>query len=294
MRLMRRNSNNLNKLTRLAIIANAVQIACALAIFVHALFNDSFNIPDQAEIVLLAVVCGVVIWGAAADIRDAFVMRHVEQQRSMLEYAYRQLEELNQTLRKQRHDFKNHLQVVYSLIEMGAYDDVKDYIQRVYDDVQSVGALMRTSSPAVNALLSAKDADCRERGLRFEAVIQSAWEDMPVAGWEMCRIIGNLVDNAMDALQEAQTSEGYVRVTIGETIPCFLLEVENNGPQIPEEHLQDIFRAGFTTKSAGHGNGLSIVSELVEKYGGTLNLMSDAAHTCFSCAFPRRPAVESE
>lgn len=291
MRPMRSPGNNLGKLTRLAIGANAVQIACALAILLRALFSGSFNIPEQAEIALIAVACAVVVWGAIVDIRDAFIMRRVDEQRNMLEEAYRQLEDLNQTLRKQRHDFKNHLQVVYSLTEMEAYGDVKDYVQRIYEDVQSVGSLIRTAVPAVNALLSAKSADCAERGIAFDAEIQSSWEEIPVAGWEMCRIIGNLVDNAMDALEEAATPGGRIRVVIGESIPGFSLAVENNGPEIPRENKRSIFQPGFTTKSFGHGNGLSIVSDLVEKYGGRLDLESDPERTRFSCTFPR-PAKE--
>ena len=294
MRLRRPKGKNLRKLTRLAICANAVQIACALVILLRAIFIKSFDIPERAEIALVAVACAVVIWGAIVDVRDAFVMRRVDEQREMLEEAYRQLENLNQTLRRQRHDFKNHLQVVYSLTEMGAYDDVQDYVQRIYEDVQSVGSLIRTSVPAVNALLSAKAADCKERGIRFEVELQSSWEDMPVAGWEMCRIIGNLVDNAMDALQEGQTPEPRIRVAIGESIPCFSLSVENNGPEIPAAHRRSIFLPGFTTKSAGHGNGLSIVSELVEAYGGRLSLESAPGRTCFDCSFPRSGPPQPE
>ena len=63
--------------------------------------------------------------------------------------------------------------------------------------------------------------------------------------------------------------------------------MSNNGPEIPASQRRDIFQPGFTTKSAGHGNGLSIVSELLEKYRGELRLSSDAEVTRFSCTFPR-------
>ena len=288
MRIRTKRESKLNKITTLAILANSIQILCALGILLHALFNESFNIPEHAEIALLALAAFIVIWGAIVDIRDAFIMRRVDQQRIMLKEAYGQLEELNRTLRRQRHDFKNHLQVVYTLTEMQSYPDVQDYVQKIYDDVQSVGNLIRTSVPAVNALLSAKSADCSERGIRFDVDIQSSWEEIPVAGWELCRIIGNLVDNAMDALEEAHTLDARICVHIGESIPCFSLTVENNGPTIPNEHKKSIFQAGFTTKSAGHGNGLSIVSELVEKYDGELHMESIPERTAFWCTFPKK------
>ena len=283
----RQRKDKLGKFTCFAIIANSVQIVCALAILVYAIFSRSFNLPEQAEIALIAVAAVVIAWGAVVDICDAFIMRRVEQQRRMLEDAYGQLEDLNLTLRRQRHDFKNHLQVVYTLTEMGAHDDAMDYVQRIYEDVQSVGSMLKTSVPAVNALLSAKSADCAERNIEFAVDIQSSWEDMPVAGWELCRIIGNLVDNAVDALGESHPQNACIRVSIGETIPNWTLSVENNGPEIPTEHKKSIFLPGFTTKSAGHGNGLSIVSELVEKYGGSMSLDSGPNRTLFSISFPK-------
>ena len=281
------NKINLQKITGFAIAVNAVQIVCALAILLYAIFNQNFTIPESAEIALVAFAAALVIWGAVVDIRDAIVTRKVEDQRRMLEEAYRQLEDLNRTLRAQRHDFKNHLQVVYSLTEMAAYDDVQEYVQRIYEDVQSVGSHIRTSVPAVNALISAKAADCAERGITFHSDIQSQWDQVQIPGWEMCRILGNLVDNAMDAVLERKDREPWVRVYIGEDIRCWKLEVSNNGPEIPASRRRDIFQPGFTTKSAGHGNGLSIVSELLEKYNGEMHLSSDAEVTRFSCTFPR-------
>ena len=265
------NKINLQKITGFAIAVNAVQIVCAIAILLYAIFNQNFTIPESAEIALVAFAAALVIWGAVVDIRDAIVTRKVEDQRRMLEEAYRQLEDLNRTLRAQRHDFKNHLQVVYSLTEMAAYDDVQEYVQRIYEDVQ----------------ISAKAADCAERGIAFYSDIQSQWEQVQIPGWEMCRILGNLVDNAMDAVLERKDREPWVRVYIGEDIRCWKLEVSNNGPEIPASRQREIFQPGFTTKSAGHGNGLSIVSDLLEKYSGELRLTSDAEVTRFSCTFPK-------
>lgn len=294
MRLHRKKDDLVYKITGIAILANTIQILCAIGILIYAVFSESFSIPESAEIILVAIAAFFVIWGAIADIRDAFLMKRTEHQRQMLEEAYGQLEELNLTLRRQRHDFKNHLQVVYTLTEMQAYPDVQEYIEKIYEDVQSIGKLIRTAVPAVNALLSAKSADCEERSICFEVDIQASWDEIPMAGWELCRIIGNLVDNAMDALEESSPEDAHICVHLGETIPAWTLAIENNGPMIPSEHKKKIFLPGFTTKSAGHGNGLNIVKELVEKYGGQLCVFSDPERTIFSCTFPKPDPNTSE
>ena len=140
---------------------------------------------------------------------------------------------------------------------------------------------------AVNALLSAKQADCEEHGIRFEVSIHSTWESIPLPGWELCRILGNLIDNAADAIQEAATPDPAIRIAIGEDIRSWTLSVENNGPEIPQEHRAQIFQAGFTTKSEGHGNGLNIVRSLLSSYGGEIRVESGHAHTSFSCMVPK-------
>ena len=76
--------------------------------------------------------------------------------------SYRNMENLNRTLRSQRHDYMNHLQVVISMIELEEYDNLKEYLEPVYLDIQKTGKALKTSKPAVNALLSAKAGEDRK------------------------------------------------------------------------------------------------------------------------------------
>lgn len=281
---------NVEKATRFAVAINALQILAMGSVFGYVLFHDIAFLSRGAELVLLGFCLLIVVWGAAMDIRDAVITRKIAEQTQMIEEAYRQLEELNGTLRSQRHDFMNHLQVVFSLTEMQEYGEAMQYIERVYGDIQRVSSVLKTSIPAVNALIAAKHADCEEHGIRFETDISSAWSGMPVSGWEMCRILGNLIDNARDAIAETRDNSGrHIRIQLGETPGAFTFSVINNGPRIPEKHLSSIFLQGFTTKSDGHGSGLSIVSEIMNAYGGKITVRSDEAETCFSGIIPRAP-----
>ena len=193
---------DLNKVSRYAIAANAAQVIFAVGLVFYALFGREFDLSGMAERLLICAVAFVVVWGAFLDIRDARNARKIASQSEMLEDAYTQLEDLNGTLRAQRHDFKNHMQVVFGLIGMGEYKEAQDYIERVYGDIQFVSRVLKTASPAVNALLAAKAADCEERGIRMETRIRSAWQDLSLPGWEMCRVLGNLIDNAIDAMAD--------------------------------------------------------------------------------------------
>ena len=72
---------------------------------------------------------------------------------------------------------------------------------------------MKTANPAINALLQVKLAACEKAGIPVTLNIQSAWKDLPMPGWEMCKVLSNLLDNAIDALQEVEASQRSLTLT---------------------------------------------------------------------------------
>ena len=281
-----RKKLNLSKAVRFAVVINALQVGAMAAVLLYVLLSGTAD--RQIEILALALVMLIVSWGAALDIREALNARRIADQAKMLEEAYGQLEGLNGTLRKQRHDFMNHLQVVFSLMELGDSAEAMKYVESVYGDIKKTGSALKTAIPAVNALIAAKRQDCAERGIRLDLAIGSGWRDLPVPGWEMCRVLGNLIDNARDALLESPAqADRHIELRIDENPAAYVFRVSNNGPAIPEELRERIFDMGFTTKDDGHGSGLAIVQEILESYGGEIRLESDERNTAFSGSIPK-------
>lgn len=270
---------NLNKAAGYTIAINTLQIMGAVTVAAFSLATGGHAFMGMWEQMLLSAMTIVVCWGAALDIREAFNARKVAGEADMLEDAYSQLEQLNGTLRAQRHDFMNHLQVVYSLLELEEYASAGEYIEKVYGDIKKVSRALRTAHPAINALLAAKLSDCEERGIHAGLEIESPWQTLPVPGWEMCRVLGNLIDNAMDALSGAQNPQLTIR--LGESLHEFTFEIRNNGPRIPETLMERIFQSGFSTKSSGRGMGLAIVRDILQQYGGRIELSSTNEETAF-------------
>lgn len=280
---------NIEKITIYAIIINACQIAAILAVAVYSLVTKSFKLSDTLEHILIGVTALVVIWGAAVDIREAFSARKASRQRDMLTDAYAQLEELNATLRAQRHDFMNHIQVIYSLTEMGEHESAMEYLDRVYDDIRRVGKSLKTSVPAVNALIAAKTAACAAEGIELVTDISSPWQGFPAAGWEMCRVLGNLIDNAIDAAS-AQPG-GRIKVSLWEDIRAYRFSVENTGAPIPPSLREMIYQTGFSTKGGNRGMGLSITRGILESMGGGIELDDESENTRFNGWIPKSQAV---
>ncbi len=276
---------NVRKAVTYSIVLNAVQIIAVLLLLLY-LMTRNVSTQNRGEFILLMAVLGALVcWGAVMDIHEARSAVQLQRQAEALEKTYEHLENLNQTLRAQRHDFMNHLQVVYSLIEMQESAEALDYIERVHGDLQRVGRTMRTASPAVNALLQAKVADCERRGIEVRLSITSRWEFLPMPGWEMCRVLGNLIDNAIEILQ--QCKDPCLRIVLYKDVKTYRFRVENNGDAIPEALLAHIFAAGFTTKEEGHGMGLSIVREVLRQHGGEIAVQSAPGSTAFEGHVPK-------
>ena len=271
---------NLNKAAGYTIAINSIQILGALTVTAFSLFSGGHAFMGLWEQMLLSAMTVIVCWGAALDIREAFSARRLAGETDMLQDAYMQLEQLNSTLRAQRHDFMNHLQVVYSLMELEEYEPAAEYIEKVYGDIKRVSRSLKTAHPAINALLAAKLADCESRGIQLELLIESPWQTLPVPSWEMCRVLGNLIDNGMDAL--SKTKDPKITVSLSETLHEFTFEVANNGPEIPDTLLERIFQSGFSTKNTGRGMGLSIVRTILQAYDGRIELHSDKTRTAFT------------
>ena len=281
---------NLNKASNYTITINALQILGVLTVTAFSLFTGGHAFMGHWEQLLLSGMTLIVCWGAALDIKEAINARKIYGEADMLEDAYTKLEQLNTTMRAQRHDFMNHLQVVYSLLELEEYDSASEYLERVYTDIKRVGRSLKTAHPAINALLAAKLSDCEARGVKVELIIESPWEALPVPGWEMCRVLGNLIDNGLDAL--SATKDAQMTISLGETLHSFTFEIANNGPEIPETLLERIFQSGFSTKSSGRGMGLAIVRTILQAYGGRIELHSDQSRTAFSGTIAKATPVK--
>jgi len=281
---------NLSKITLWAVIINACQILAVSALSAYSLSNTDLHLSGWLARLLIITASLMVVWGAVLDIREALAARKNASQRQILMEAYANLEELNATLRAQRHDFRNHIQVIYTLTELDDRQAALDYMDKVYADIQKVGRALRTASPAVNALLAAKLADCEENDIEFTSDIRTDWADCPVPDWEMCRILGNLIDNAIEALSDAP--EKRITVSLWEDVRSWHFAVENTGVRIPEAIRATIFVPGFSTKGEGRGTGLHIVRSIIADHGGTIDAESTDSLTRFTGMIPRNHRIK--
>jgi len=197
------------------------------------------------------------------------------------------LEKLNLRLRTQRHEYLNEMQVVYGLLELEEYEEARAYLKPVYTDIARINKALKTSKPAVNALLAAKIEAAKKADASLYIEISSNLEKMCMEQWDFCKIVGNLIDNAVTAVS-SNSGDKDVHVILWEDINSIYLTVYNNGPMIPKEKQSLIFRKGYTSKSGeGHGYGLGIVKDIIVEAGGSIAVDSNERKTSFNVAIPK-------
>lgn len=281
---------SIRKATNYAVVINALQIALILVMLLAIIFIPEISASYKLLLTLTIIASLVIIWGGIVDIREALHTRKLISQLDDMDETIDAMGQFNNTLRAQRHDFLNHLQVVYSLIEMEEYQEANDYIEQVYGKITAVSKVMKTANPAVNALLQVKVAACEKAGVPVEVSITSKWETLEntIPDWEMCKVLSNLIDNAIDAMENVPAESRRLAIALGENVKQYTFRVENTGERIPENIREHIFIPGFTTKGDGHGMGLHIVRKTLQDRDGEISVTSDEKQTVFSGYVPKK------
>ena len=188
---------------------------------------------------------------------------------------------ITDTLRAQTHEFDNRLHTISGLVQLGEYDEVATLVGTLTRHRADVSERVskRLHDPAVAALVVAKHAVAEERGVTLELDPGSRLPALaPGEVADLTTVLGNLVDNAIDAA--AGAAEPLVELWIlvdGRPRPR---RVRDNGPGVPEDLREAVFVRGFSTKPevlGGRGIGLPLVRLICVQRGGTVTV--DAADT---------------
>jgi two-component system CitB family sensor kinase len=229
--------------------------------------------------------------GAVVTLRD----------RTELEALLRELDgvdALTDALRAQQHEFANRMHTLAGLIELGDHDAAVRYALEVSGASAGLAEAIREriERPEIAAMLLAKTTIASERGVELVLSPDSHLDDVGVDTNVVLTIVGNLIDNAIDAAGAgAQPARVTVRLVADDG--SVTLEVTDTGPGIPQELSSTIFTDGFTTKPTEgerhRGIGLALVHRLVHQARGTIEV-NCAGPTAFAVVLPAGRPVDAE
>jgi len=188
-------------------------------------------------------------------------------QRELIETHYREVENMYRQIRGWRHDYRNHIQLMKVLAASGDMAALRDYLDELDTDLNTVDTVVKTGNAMADAILNSKLslAAQKEITVKAEANIPVS---LTVSELDLCTVIGNLLDNAMDACMELPVSERLIRIYMEMKGNYLYISVLNTAGGKKKNSYR-------TTKGEGHGFGLARIDMIVKKYGGYITRASE-------------------
>lgn len=154
-----------------------------------------------------------------------------------------------------------------ALVEMKKIDELQEYLKELSDDLDSVHEFVRTGNAAVDAVISSKLDICKIKSISYETKLL-----LPANCWltdiDLCTILGNLLDNAIEACEKFDNPEDrLIKVIICVLRGQFYISIVNSIKEPPKKK-GDVF---VSTKGENHGFGIRRIDRTVHKYGGFVN-----------------------
>ncbi|MED3787862.1 sensor histidine kinase [Peribacillus frigoritolerans] len=227
------------------------------------------------------------IIGAVASLRNKSELSNLLQELSHVK-AYAE------GLRAQTHEYSNRLYTLLGLIQLGSYKEAMDFISKEVDVTQGfIHFLMKeVPDPIIAGFILGKVSLASEMKIDFTIDRESSFKDIPseINRDLLVTIIGNLINNAFEAVRENERKEKRVSLFVMDLGKELIIEVEDNGKGMGSEVTELIFRNGFTTKShqTNSGIGLSLVQEAIDGLGGYITFSTkEGEYTIFTVAIPK-------
>ena len=192
-------------------------------------------------------------------------------QRELIETHYTEVENMYRQMRGWRHDYRSHIQVMKAHAAAGDLEAVQAYLDKLDADLTALDPAVRTGNAMVDAILNSKIslARSREISVRADANIPVA---LRLSELDLCVIIGNLFDNAIEASMALPAPERLVRVYMDMKGPQLYISFTNLTAAGKRKKVSGRFA---TTKGEGHGFGLVRIDNIVERLGGYITRSSE-------------------
>lgn len=193
-------------------------------------------------------------------------------QTDLIEKHYIEVENMYQQVRGWRHDYRNHIQTLKAYMSVNEYDKVTSYLNHLDEDLTTVDTIIKTGNIIIDAILNSKIslANAKNIDVNVKANVPT---NLNISEIDLCIIIGNLFDNALEACEKIDANNAkFIRVFIGIKNTQLYIYIANTAPKGKLTKINGRFNSN---KHSYHGFGLMRIDKTVEKYKGYLKRSSE-------------------
>lgn len=253
------------------------------------------HVQNTSVLITSALIFLLVVVLSVMEVKERIKLIEIKGQLKLQKEYARNMELIVDAVRKEKHDYKNHISTLVALCTMQdqeIMDKVRSYAQKLINiEFEGGFHFYNTGNKYLDGLLAMKKNTATERDIYFDVDVESTLENIHVDDVDLTTIVGNIVDNAFDAvISNPPDKKKIVSLSLYEEDDKLHISISNNGSEINEQHKKHIFEYKYSTKNkvAGErGYGLYIVKELTEKNHGDICFHSNDLETEFLISFKR-------
>lgn len=192
-------------------------------------------------------------------------------QSDLLATHYAEVENMYRQTRGWRHDYRNHIQVLKNYAEMGDMEAVKGYLDELAEDLNTVDLALKTGNKMTDVILNSKISLARSKEIQVRADAHVPMT-LTTAQIDLCIILGNLFDNAIEACLQLPSKERMIRIYMEMKNTQLYISFTNTTAQKKQKKENGRFAS---TKGSGHGYGLVRIDTIIERYQGYIRRGSE-------------------
>ena len=192
-------------------------------------------------------------------------------QRELVETHYKEVDNMYKKMRGWRHDYRNHIQMMKALASNGDMEGIKAYLDELDTDLNTVDTVIKTGNAMADAILNSKISLAQSKDINVSADAHIPVK-LKMSELDLCCIIGNLFDNAIEASMELPIDQRMIRVYMDMKGSQLYISFTN---LTAGKKLKKIGKLFGTTKGEGHGLGLIRMDGIVDRLGGYLSRNSE-------------------
>ncbi len=222
---------------------------------------------------VLWVLCPVTLLLVALAVFLTFFIVRSRDERRLGEYQDKilrtqrdEVENIYRTMRGWRHDYHNHMQTIKAYLSMNRVEETLTYLDHLEEDLDSIDIAIRTGNVSVDAIVSSKIslADRKDIRVSCKAAVP---KELKVSDVDLCVVIGNLLDNAIESCAKIPREKRFLRLYIGIFKKQLYISVSNATEERKRRRMSEF----ISSKYGNHGHGLRRIDAIAEKYDGYVN-----------------------